>query len=241
MSADARVTLSTGQTVSLPLSPAASMRGLVVTAGLDAVRAVLPPGLAPVRCRPGRGMAVLLSVTYDRIGDDAVAPYEEFGLVVPATTADGAVPELCALRRGVGGYVVALPVTTDPARALGVEVWGYPKSVLDISIGERGARRRTLVRGPTGHALTLDVPDSPSVATTARSASYTDGNGSLCRQSVTLRGAVGARPFPLGAAYRLGDHSLAADVRALDPGWPLLALSFDGEFVIGRGEQIRPD
>ncbi|QLH80678.1 acetoacetate decarboxylase family protein [Halosimplex pelagicum] len=255
-------TLSTGHEVAVPLETEAEATAVAVTADAGAVAGRLPGGLAPVRIAPGRAAVALLSVDYRRIGDDAMAPYEEFGVLLAATPEDGPVPELAALRSGfsgstgaLGGYVAALPVTTEPARALGVEIWGYPKSVADVRITDRGDRRRTAVGDERGHALTLEAPFRPRLRATVETASYTGeagiaggpgsetgphtetgAGGALRYQPLELSGRFGARPF--GGAYSLGRHPLGERLRGLELGRTLGAVAFDGTFVIGEGRPL---
>ncbi|QLH79895.1 acetoacetate decarboxylase family protein [Halosimplex rubrum] len=236
-------TLSTGHEVAVPLETEAEATAVAVAADAGAAGEWLPEGLTPVRLSPGRTAVTFLSVDYRRIGDDAMAPYEEFGVLLAATPADGPVPELGAVRDGLGGYVAALPVTTEPARALGVEIWGYPKSVADIGITDRGDRRRTAVGDERGHVLTLDAPWNPRFRTTVETASYTGGDGTesgperpetaVRRQPLELSGRFGARPF--GGRYSLGTHPLAERLRGLGLGRSLGAVAFDGRFVIAEG------
>lgn len=236
------VTLSTGHEIRLPLRTEAAAAGAVFSADLAGVREALPSGLAPVRVAPDRAAVTLLSVDYRRIGDDAMAPYDEFGVLLPAversespTEPTRSAPELRALSGAYGGYVWFLPVTTEPGRALGVEVWDYPKTVLDISIARRGDRTRTRVRGADGRLLTLDVADSPTVDFSTRSTSYTAGDR-LRRQPLALRGAGGGWPLG-GASLTLGDHPWADRLRSLDLGpRALFRFAFDGAFAIGAGE-----
>jgi hypothetical protein len=260
-------TLSTGHEVAVPLETEAEATAVVVTADAGAAAEWLPAGLAPVRLAPGRTAVTFLSVDYRRIGDGAMAPYEEVGVFLAATPADGPVPELGSLRRGLagsagalGGYVAALPVTTEPARALGAEIWGYPKSVADVRITDRGDRRRTAVGDERGHLLTLDAPWNPRFEATVRTTSYTDGAGNgtaewdgvgpgsgggtdggvpARRQPLELSGRFGGRPF--GGTYALGHHPLAERLRDLALGRSLGALAFDGRFTIGRGRRVVGD
>lgn len=226
-------TLSTGHEVTVPLETVAEATGVVLTADADRAADWLPDPLAPLRVAPGRTTVTLLSVDYQRIGDDAMSPYEEFGVIVPATPATASHrPELTALRSGVGGYVAALPVTTEPACALGREIWGYPKTVADIAITDRGDSRRTAVGDDRGHVLTLEVPSRPRFSWAVETASYTDERG-LRRQPLRLSGEFGGRP--LGGSYSLGRHPLAERLRGLGLGRPVGAFAFGGRFVIGDG------
>ena len=235
-SSESRHTLSTGHEVTVPLETDAEATGLVVTADAERADEWVPDGLAPLRVAPGRAAVTLLSVDYRRIGDDAMDPYEEVCVAVavaPAT--DSPVSRVAALRDGFGGYVAALPVTTESARALGDEVWGYPKTVADIAITDRGDRRRTALGDDRGHVLTLEASARTQGRGTVETRSYADGNG-LRRQANTLGGALGGRPF--GGSYSLGHHPLAERLRGLDLGRPLCSSAFDGRFRIGVGHRL---
>ncbi|WP_436928723.1 acetoacetate decarboxylase family protein [Halosimplex halobium] len=254
-------TLSTGQEVAVPLETEAEATAVVVTGDAGTAAEWLPDPLAPLSVAPGRTAVTFLSVDYRRIGDDAMAPYEEVGVLLAVTPADGPVRELGALRRGLagsagalGGYVAALPVTTEPARALGVEIWGYPKSVADVRVTDRGGRRRTAVGDERGHLVTFEAPWNPRVEATVRTASYTGGDRhgtgeraevgtgagtgdrvGASRQPLELSGRFGARPF--GGTYTLGHHPLAERLRDLGLGRSLGTLAFDGRFTIGGGRR----
>lgn len=140
-------TLSTGHRVELPLVTEATITGAVVSADRDAVRELLSDPLRPIRTAAGRAGVTLLCVEYHRIGrGSGIDRYNEFGIVVPAVPGSRSpFPSVSALTRGAGGYVWYLPVTTEPARALGVDIWGYPKEIAAIRHEDRGGRRRTSV------------------------------------------------------------------------------------------------
>jgi hypothetical protein len=72
----------------------------------------------------------VVGIDYRAVG--GLDPYREFAVIVPV--APGGVAGVPTSLAGVGGYVVDLPVTTEPARALGDEIWGYPKSVTGIEV-----------------------------------------------------------------------------------------------------------
>jgi hypothetical protein len=122
--------LSTGHEIELPLSCRARLGGCVFAADWAPLRATLPRELTPVRLGPRSGAVALVGVDYHEVG--TLEPYREFAVVVPTAT-DG-VAGIPTRLSGVGGHVVDLPVTTEPARALGDEVWGFPKSVTGIAV-----------------------------------------------------------------------------------------------------------
>lgn len=148
-------TLMTGETVELPLSTDAAITGVVFGASRQGVQKLLPEGLTPIRVAPGRAAVTFLCVDYHRIGAGEFAPYNEFGILLPAVYGSkSAVPLLSAFTRGVGGYVWYLPVTTESARALGVDIWGYPKEVGDITFDDDGTRRKS----PELHSEASNIP-----------------------------------------------------------------------------------
>ena len=100
----------------------------------DAVaRPLLPEELEPWRVF-GKALAMLCIFEYRKT---SIGPYGEIGLGVLARrkgTKPSLVGALGDLRKQEDQalYVVNLPVTTDNARAAGIEIWGYPKYVVDI-------------------------------------------------------------------------------------------------------------
>ncbi len=234
--------LSTGHTVSLPLVTEASIAGATLSAAVEPVRDLLPPGLAPVRVSPSRAAVTMLCIQYDRIGDDAMEPYDEFGILFPATPGDGTPPLYSPLTQSVGAYVWKLPVTTEPARVLGVEGWGYPKSVADIDIDDRGGWRRTDVRANGEHVCSITIKRPPTVPASVSTHSYTDSEGTLRREPLDLDGRSGAVPLTDKVSLSLGGHRWADRLRALDLGSRAVArVGFEGEFRIHPWERVETD
>jgi hypothetical protein len=161
--------LSTGHAVELPLSCRAGVGGAVFAADWAPLRAALPRDLTPLRLGTRRGAVVLAGVDYRSVG--SLTPYSEFAVVVPVAAAGvaGFPTDLSA----VGGYVVDLPVSTDPARALGAEVWGFPKSVTGVAVDAT----------PTALTVRVDAAADGGEATGAATggetgpAGTTDGEG----------------------------------------------------------------
>ncbi|RLM56768.1 acetoacetate decarboxylase [Halobellus sp. Atlit-31R] len=235
----AAVTLSTGHRVELPLVTQATMTGVVLSADYDAARALLPDSLAPIRMTPNRAGVTLLCVEYDRIGRRGeIEPYDEFGVLIPASVGSTPPPYASILTHGVSGYVWYLPVTTEPARALGVEIWGYPKEVAEITHLDEGLHRRTIVEVGDTPVIDITIPRPPTFDQTRTSESYTIRDGRVLREHLTIEGDVGFWPYSR-VSYTLGDHPRGRRLRSLDTGdRALLSLAANVEFTISAGEPI---
>ena len=233
--------LSTGHEVDLPLSTHATMTGAVLSASPDAVHELLPTGLTPIRATPGRAAVTFLCVDYDRIGYGSdITPYNEFGVLIPAVHDDSrTLPYVSVLTRGVTGYVWHLPVTSEPATALGVDIWGYPKEVADITHDDDGSTRHTSVHLDGQHLIDVTVDRPPTFSRTDSGVSYTTKNGHVLREELGLDGEIGVWPYSSSVSYTLGDHPRAERLRELDLSErALLRFAADTEFVIHEGERV---
>ena len=232
-------TLSTGHTVTLPLETAATITGVTLPADSDVVAALLPDGLWPVHITPSRATVTVMAVEYHRIGDDAMCPYDELAVVPAATPRPDAAPLGPLIIGDYGGYVHSLPVTTDPARALGVEVWGFPKTVARISHHDEGRRRTTSVVEDGDHVLTLAVDRPRTCPFGHETASYTVNDGRLERVPVTLDGQFGVAPLTERFDLMLGTHDRSATLDSLALGDRALArFAFEGVVTYGVGKAV---
>ena len=234
-----RVRLSTGHEVTLPLVTEATVAGAVLPARYDVAASLLPDGLTPVRATARRAAVVLLCVEYHRIGDDAMAPYDEFAVMI-ATTPEGRQPPLVPLlTRTAGSYVWSLPVTSEPARALGDEIWGYPKTVADITHRDDATRRETTVVEDGNRVATVGI-DWPQTWERRESIeSYALREGRLERTPVEFQGKLGAAPLSSRVDVDPGDHERADTLRSLDLGSrSVLRFSLEGRIAYGAGRSV---
>ena len=107
----------------------------IFTASTRKVRALLPhPGMHPIEMSSGRCMAAFTAFEYR---ETDIGPYNEFSIAFLVTFEKPQVPGLTALwqmvRRRFTAHVWKLPVTTEIARAGGVELYGYPKFLAEIT------------------------------------------------------------------------------------------------------------
>lgn len=191
------------------------------------VRRLLPSDkLKPFLIMPGVSMVSLTAMEYRKIAD--VAPYNEFSLSVPVQYEPLMnVPGLPVLfhplfsprwYRKFGMYIRHLPVTTQGARDFGVEIWGYPKFVAEISFEDRGATRRCRLRSKGKDIVVLDVGKMATKEQRIDFYTYSVKDGRLLRTPVQTQGEYGITRMPGGASYALGDHPLAQELRSLGMG-----------------------
>lgn len=237
VSTDGSVVLSTGQTVSVPLETDASLSGVALSADYESVDGLLPESLSAVRLTPRRSAVVLLSVDYNEVSGGAVEPYNEVGIMIPAVPAAGPMSTLRQPSK-IGGYVWQLPVTTEPACALGREIWGYPKSVADIEITTDGSRTETHLHRDDKHVLSLAIDRPSTHSLTVPLSSYTQKAGELIRTPLAFRGALGCRPLSRRVDWQLGDHPWAETLRSASLGRPLVVFSGECTFEIGHPEAV---
>ncbi len=132
----------------------------VFPASLRALRAALPdPRFTPARLAPGVGAVGVSCFEYR---DTDIGPYNELAIsIVLSDPWFAPNPPGRALlgglrRRQLHAWVHHLPVTTEIARAGGVELYNYPKFIAAIDFEESGGRRRCELAEGQEPILTLD-------------------------------------------------------------------------------------
>lgn len=235
------ITLSTGETVTLPLSTEATMLGAVFAAPRQQVTALLPDELQPMRVTAnGEAAVTFLSIEYHRIGNGEIDPYDEFAIILPAVHGPTTtIPYLSALTQGSSGYMWYLPVTTEPAKALGVDIWGFPKVVADITHEDTDARRRTTVTIDGERFITFETARPPSLETRDEGYTYTIKDDELLRVPNVVDGEVGIWPFSDVVSVSFGEYHRAEPLRELDISDRALArVSVEGEARFYPGEPV---
>jgi hypothetical protein len=132
-------------------------------------------------------------------------------------------------RRTLGAYIHRLPVTTAFSRDAGRDIWGFPKTVEDITFRDEGGRRTCTLAsgGETVLALTVARGGRRRVAGLPQDA-FAWRDGVLYRTaSVMSAEGVGMR---LGGARLVlgGRHPIAEELRGLGlPRRALMSSSFE--------------
>jgi hypothetical protein len=210
-----------------------------------ALRTLLPtPMLHPAEFFPGWAICVLATIEYK---DNDLGTYNEVGVNFLVTHGPSPVLPLVGLvsasRHGtLGAYVHRLPVTTSFSRDAGRDIWGFPKTVADITFTDDGNRRRCRLVEDGRHVLTLEAErgGTRTLAEIPQDA-FAWRDGTLFK--TPSRMAAEGMGFRLGGAtLTLGDHPMADELRGL--GLPRRAFSttsfthwratFDGAQILER-------
>ncbi|QIS05211.1 acetoacetate decarboxylase [Nocardia brasiliensis] len=176
-------------------------------------------GLRVLRLPAARAMCSLVFVEYV---DGDLGPYNEFGVsfMVRHHRADRGRADLRALATNQAGvFIHQLPVDGDFTLAAGRGIWGFPKQLADFDVHhDASPRHGTLHRdGDLIVDLTvrqgLAMPRRTGAATSFDAYSHLDG---VTRCTPWRMAPSGMRARPGGATLTLGEHPIAAELRALD-------------------------
>jgi hypothetical protein len=212
---------STGLRVELPirfLDCSAIIGGF--TAPADKLQELLPSKrLKPALLTPGRGVIAFAAFEFRELVD--FPAYKEASISIPVLYEPTVnIPGLPLLApqwfKTYGLYVHHVPVTTELVRDGGIEVWGYPKFLAEITFEETGESLRCRVRAEGKDIIALE---GEKLATRPRSMvwpNYTVKGDELLKTPVQVQGEMGISMLRGGVTYTLGDHPIADELRSLD-------------------------
>jgi hypothetical protein len=108
---------------------------VIFLASSSKIAELLPhPDMKPVELVPGRCLVAIATFEYRKTDAD---PYNEVSISFLVSFRQRQIPGITAARmmpsRAISSYVWQLPVTTEHARAGGVDLFGYPKFLADIN------------------------------------------------------------------------------------------------------------
>lgn len=176
------------------------------------VRRLLPsPRLEPVEATPGVTLVRMTALEYGNI--DGLAPYNEYSITVPVLYNVAGHPSGLPC-----GYITHLPVTTEEARWVGVDLYGFPKFVAEITFQDTADGRRCVVRADSMDVITLQARKVHAIAESMEFYIYTLKDKQLIRTPVQVRGLWGTSRVSGGALCSFGDHPIVAGLRDVDLG-----------------------
>jgi len=223
--------LSTGHDVTLPLRAESSGFGAVFSFPRSTADELLPDGLKPIRATTRQAAVTIGFSRYHKVAGTDVEPYDEVGIIIPAVPdGESTYPYISLLGHATSGYIWYLPVTTKPAKALGVDVWDYPKEVVEIdaTIDDESGRVSVSKDGDGILSLQVSTPSTFSVSDT--SPAYTSADGEIRQAAITFDGQLGIRPFSTAVTISFGSHPKVAPLRDESVGGrTLLRYGFEAE------------
>lgn len=216
------------QTVRMPVvvrDALAAGAGFVVP--LEAAARYLPDGLVPLQPLPGRA---LLSLTAIHYRDNDLGDYHELSIAffvvqqapIPLVTG----PLSMLLGRG-GTYIHRLPVDQEFSRAAGRQIWGFPKTVEDLTVTDKGDEVvcRWLDDGEPVLTFSVSAPGDGEMSTKVQR-SFSSIEGRLHKTRFLMRATGFGSARKGGAVVELGQGEAADELRSLGlPARPAFAMS----------------
>ena len=195
----------------------------IFTASTSKVKQYLPhPDMRLIEFVPGRCLVVFTAFEYRRTDIDA---YNEFSIACLARFRQMQIPGLSIarhmLKRCFPAYVWHLPVTTEIARAGGVELYGYPKFIADIEFQRPEGWVECRLSEQGTHILTLRGKDLPTAKGKAlRYVTYSVKDGTPLMTNVCVNPVEFAQSRSGKAAeLEIGaGHSICDELRSIDLG-----------------------
>ncbi len=178
----------------------------------DKVRAILPSKkLSPIQPNPGTALVYLTAFEYNEV--DRTSPYNEFSISVPVSYEKGDnAPGIMGL------YILHLPVTTEEARAAGIELCGFPKFLAEIEFEETPESRRCILQADGKGIVTLEVKKLAVEPQSLEAVCFTVKAKQLFVTPLLFKGEWGTSGSVGGASFVLGDHPIAQELRGLEIG-----------------------
>jgi hypothetical protein len=168
----------------------------------------------------GNGNALYGVVCFE-YRDTTIGSYNEVGIGVPCRFDPLInVPILPALFNrffSVGFYVHHLPVTTQIAYDAGVEIWGLPKFIAQITFEEDSKWRRCVLHADSHEILTLEVTNTlhDLKSETYDFQTFSVKDKLLLKTPVQSQGQVWTSRKVDCTRLHLGDHPLSEELRSL--------------------------
>jgi len=190
-------------------------------APLDKIKALFPsPRMKPLRVTPWHGLTAITAYEYR---DCDLGPYNEVSISFPITidkTSSWVKTLLGKTDEYLKVYIRHLPVTTEIARAVGVDFAGFPKFIAEIEFVEEDGWRRCRLSGDQGHILTLGVRQLPLVsAGRSRVHSMTVLEDQILRLEFVLSESDKAvSRDSKDVQMELGDHPISRELKELGLG-----------------------
>ena len=158
--------------------------------------------------KPFPGISLIFVIAYEYKHISALGPYNEVGIGFPFIFKD-------RTQEYEGTQFIHLPVTTERARKLGVDLFGYPKFVADINFEKGEQTTKCTLNHDNEHILSLEVPKLEVEETLRETYSFTVKDNKLLRTRVLSQGFTGTSQERGKAILTLGNHPIAKEIEDL--------------------------
>lgn len=204
-----------GRTVRVPVevAQASALSATYLASAARVQKWIAASGLRVLPVAPGRTVLSIAGLRYEQ-GD--WGRYDEVCIATPvlaphATSVIGALRE-----RAIGLYLRYLPVTDEFSCRAGVELYGFPKWVADITVEQEASHARLRFSSDHRPVLTLDARCAEGTRSFAPLSidAYSHRDGALWRCRFTVAGE-GVGVLPGGARLKLGSHAIAGELENL--------------------------
>jgi hypothetical protein len=206
---------------------------------VEKVVSLLPSDrLFPMRIIPGKAVTSIIFYEYR---DSDIGPYNEMLIGFPVTI-DRPAPMGLGMRtaelRGASAYIWHLPVTTEIARDMGIDVAGYPKILSNITFETDDGWLRCRTEANGQHVLTLSVrrPRTKRVERRWPLDAITVKDQQVLRVPAVMNlRNLGGSWRAGNAKLETGDHPIGREVAELDLGRVLaMRYSPDSQIILSR-------
>ncbi|HEY8546757.1 MAG TPA: acetoacetate decarboxylase family protein [Acidimicrobiales bacterium] len=215
-----------GRRVTMPVEVRDASAGTAIyDVDAAAAAALLPEGGAfrVVESTPGRAQLVLAAIDYR---DNDLGDYLELGITLFVTPTAGP-PNGAPADDGVGTFITRLPVNQAFTCAAGRQIWGFPKTVEDLTLDYKDDAAVMTLRMDGELVLRLTLPrggDDELPMTPMTTYTYLDG---VPHATAFTQGGAGSQVLlgGDGVELELGTHQVADQLAGLGlaDATPLLA------------------
>jgi hypothetical protein len=221
-----------GRTVAMPCVVRDASAGTALfEVDAAAARALVPAEFDLVETGPGRCHVVLAVIDYR---DNDLGDYLEVGITFFVTPAGGTADQ-------AGTFITRLPVDQEFTCEAGRTIWGFPKTVEDITVDYAETSVTCTLRMDGALVLRLTLPrggsdDMPSLPMSTYSLI-----GGVAHQTAFTQGGAGSQVLAgdAGVTLELGDHPVAKELATLGLPAPAQMATWT-EHMRGTFETPRP-
>lgn len=212
-------TLSSGKKYGLPVRYYDwSIMMALFPAPVENVQALIPTKkLNLVEPASGTTMIILAAMQYRNV--EGLAPYNEAAVFLPVEFEEKSNNSEQIVNfpnvKCFDLYFHHLPVTTQEARDLGVEVFGFPKFVADINIEDINDKSRCKLSADGKNIFNLEVKKLESDPVPINFTCYTVKDGNLLKSFVPTQGKFASSQESNDVICELGDHPIAEELKKL--------------------------